>query len=162
MSIVRALRYFVTQYRSIEDSALRQTITLYEAKDALDALEKEYNTQNAQSPDRLVLADQTEPNQVRRWTTGDGTRIPVGNMTDSHLFYALAKAKRGEYPDTASRATGVCALELEAFRRLRNQLTGTAPPPKFEPEMKRRSKFSCGRCSGETAHQSTCPILSHI
>lgn len=122
MSLVRSLRYFVTQYRAIEDGAVSGLRSLFEARDELNDLESEYNTQNAKSPDRLVLADQTEPNQVRLWTTGDGSRIQVGAMTDSHLFYALAKARRGEYPDTASRATGVRALKLEAFRRLRNEL----------------------------------------
>lgn len=52
------------------------------------------------------------------WTTGDGSRVPVASMTDSHLFYALAKARRGEYPDTYSRKVEVSTLEAEALRRL--------------------------------------------
>jgi hypothetical protein len=52
------------------------------------------------------------------WTTGDGSRVPVKAMSDSHLFYALAKAKRGEYPDSYSRKVQVGTLESEALRRL--------------------------------------------
>ena len=32
------------------------------------------------------------------WTTGDGSRVPVANMSDSHLFYAVAKARRTPRP----------------------------------------------------------------
>jgi hypothetical protein len=64
----------------------------------------------------------TEPNQVAQWTCGDGSRVEVGAMRDSHLFYALAKAGRGEYPDSHARQVGVRALELEALRRLRNKM----------------------------------------
>jgi hypothetical protein len=52
------------------------------------------------------------------WTTGDGTRVRVQAMSDSHLFYAIAKGRRGEYPDSYSRRTGIRALEVEALRRL--------------------------------------------
>jgi hypothetical protein len=52
------------------------------------------------------------------WTTGDGGRVPVAGMSDSHLFYALAKARRGEYPDTYSRKVEVRTLEAEVLRRL--------------------------------------------
>lgn len=52
------------------------------------------------------------------WTTGDGSRVRVDAMSDSHLFYALAKARRGEYPDTYSRKVEVSALEAEVLRRL--------------------------------------------
>lgn len=52
------------------------------------------------------------------WTTGDGSRVPVATMSDQHLFYALAKARRGEYPDTYSRKVEVAVLESEALRRL--------------------------------------------
>jgi hypothetical protein len=52
------------------------------------------------------------------WTTGDGSRVPVANMPDQHLFYALAKARRGEYPDTYSRKVEVAVLESEVLRRL--------------------------------------------
>ncbi len=52
------------------------------------------------------------------WTCGDGARIPVTAMSDSHIFYALAKVRRMEYPDSKSRETGAQALEGEALRRL--------------------------------------------
>jgi hypothetical protein len=52
------------------------------------------------------------------WTTGDGSRVPVASMSDQHVFYALAKARRGEYPDTYSRKVEVGVLESEALRRL--------------------------------------------
>lgn len=52
------------------------------------------------------------------WTCGDGKRVPINEMSDSHLFYALAKARRSEYPDSWSRQVGVQALEGEALRRL--------------------------------------------
>jgi hypothetical protein len=122
MSIVKPLRHFVTRYLAIADSAIHGSLTLYGAKDALDQLDQEYNAQNSRSPDRLVLASLTEPNQVTLWTGSDGSRTAVSSMTDAHPHYALAKAGRGEYPDSASRAAGVRALELEAFRRLRNEL----------------------------------------
>lgn len=73
------------------------------------------------------LANLTEPNQVRKWTGGDGTRIAVSRMSESHLFYALAKARRGEYPDSYSRQTGIEALEVEAFRRLRERIENLFP-----------------------------------
>lgn len=124
MNIVMPLRYYVQRYLGIERSAIKGEVSLYQAKDHLDALDREYNTDNVpqRSPDRLVLANLTEPNQVTLWTSGDGSRAPVASMTDAHLHYALAKAGRGEYPDSASRAAGVRALKLEAFRRLRNEL----------------------------------------
>lgn len=52
------------------------------------------------------------------WTTGDGSRVPVADMADQHVFYALAKARRGEYPDSYSRKVDVATLESEALRRL--------------------------------------------
>lgn len=52
------------------------------------------------------------------WTTGDGSRVRVDAMSDSHLFYAIAKARRGEYPDTYSRKVEISTLEAEALRRL--------------------------------------------
>ena len=58
------------------------------------------------------------------WTTGDGSRIRVQAMSDSHLHYALAKAHRGEYPDSVSRNTGIAALKAEAARRLLRIWTG--------------------------------------
>src|SRR5688572_31835214 len=71
-----------------------------------------------------------------------------------HLFYALAKARRGEYPDTHARATGIEALELEAFRRLRNKLTR-------QPLTMPRTRFCCDRCTGSQCHTPSCPTLSH-
>ncbi len=153
--LVKPLRYFVQAYLTIERNVVEGIQGLYAGKDALDALDREYNEQNTKSPDALVLADRTEPNQVKTWTTGDGSRVQVGAMTDQHLFYALAKARRGEYPDTHARATGIEALELEAFRRLRNKLTHTpvVNPPRGVP---------CDWCSGRTtAHTATCPTLSN-
>lgn len=52
------------------------------------------------------------------WKTGDGSRVLVQNMADAHLFYALAKARRGEYPDSYSKKVEVGVLESEALRRL--------------------------------------------
>jgi hypothetical protein len=52
------------------------------------------------------------------WTTADGSKVRVQAMSDSHLHYALAKAYRGEYPDSASRLAGIDALKAEAARRL--------------------------------------------
>jgi len=151
---MKTLRYFVDAYRNIENNAVARLISLYCAKESLDRLEKEYVEQHAKSPDHLVLADRTEPNQVKTWTSGDGSRIEVGCMTDQHLFYALAKARRGEYPDTHARATGIEALELEAFRRLRNKLTR-------QPLTMPRTRFCCDRCTGSQCHTPSCPTLSH-
>lgn len=53
-----------------------------------------------------------------RWTMGDGSRIVVCSMTDAHLFFALAKSHRNEYPDARSKASGRKALEKEALKRL--------------------------------------------
>ncbi len=124
MNLVKPLRYWVRRYLTLEQDAIACKVDLFTSKDRLDALERDYCADNAPqpTPDRLVLVDLTEPNQVALWTAGDGARIQVGAMTHSHLFYALAKAGRGEYPDSASRQTGVRALQLEAFRRLRNTL----------------------------------------
>lgn len=134
MSILKPLCYWVRRYLALEQP------------------------RRGKEPDHLVLADLTEPNQVALWTTGDGSRIQVGAMTDQHLFYGLAKAMRGEYPDSASRATGVCALKLEAFRRLRNELTRpTVDSSARKSWSKAPRTFRCIWCSGQTAHQSTCP-----
>lgn len=71
--------------------------------------------------------DQTRLGSLRRfiaskadatWTTGDGTKVRVQAMSDSHLHFALAKAYRGEYIDSASRLAGIDALKAEAARRL--------------------------------------------
>ncbi len=123
--LIKPLSYYIRRYEGIFDRVRNGvTTSLLDAKSQLEALETEYNTDNVpqRSPDRLVLADLTEPNQVQKWTSGDGSRIEVSFMTDAHLYYALAKAGRGEYPDCASRAAGIRALKLEAFRRLRNEL----------------------------------------
>lgn len=63
-----------------------------------------------------LIKETTQPEPM--WTCGDGKRIPVKSMTDSHLFFAIAKAFRDEYPDSKSRADGVAALKAEAARRL--------------------------------------------
>lgn len=151
MSIFKPLSYYIRRYEGIFDHVRNgHTKSLLDAKSQLEALDREYNDDNSRSPDRFVLADLTEPNQTKRWTCGDGKAIEVGSMTDSHLFYALAKAGRGEYPDTYSRQTGVRALKIEAFRRLRNELTtatNVAAP----------RAFSCDWCCGKTQHQTHCP-----
>ncbi len=161
---MKNLRYFVDNFEKIRLDAVRGITSLFSARDALNVLEQEFESsvKSKPHPDRLALADLTEPNQVAMWTTGDGGRIQVGYMTDAHLFYALAKAGRGEYPDTASRATGVRVLKIEAFRRLRNELT---KPPVDSPAMKSWSKrraFDCSWCVGtRSSHSTTCPTLSN-
>lgn len=62
------------------------------------------------------------------WTTGDGSKVRVQAMSDSHLHFALAKAYRGEYVDSASRLAGIDALKAEAARRLL-RTWGLAPEP---------------------------------
>lgn len=123
--IIRPLTYYIRRYEGIVDRVRNGlTTSLLDAKSQVEALEREFaeDMSRSRSPDRFVLASLTEPNQVQKWTTGDGSRVEVGGMTDSHLFYALAKAGRGEYPDCKSRQTGIRALKIEAFRRLRNEL----------------------------------------
>lgn len=55
---------------------------------------------------------------VEMWTTGDGRRIPVTEMSNPHLYYAIAKIHRGEYPDSKCREVGLPALQKEVLRRL--------------------------------------------
>lgn len=78
-------------------------------------------------------------------------------MTDQHLFYALAKARRGEYPDSHARATGIEALELEAFRRLRNKLV----VPTVDSTAMKRKPLDCAFCHGHFVHYAHCPTLLH-
>lgn len=59
-----------------------------------------------------------EGNLDTLWTTGDGSKVRVSAMSDSPLFFALAKAFRGEYYVSADRQKGIEALKLEAARRL--------------------------------------------
>lgn len=54
------------------------------------------------------------------WTDHSGARIPVKTISDAHLFYAIAKAFRGEYPDSKTWADGVAALKREALSRLQS------------------------------------------
>lgn len=56
--------------------------------------------------------------KLTEWTCGDGKRVRVSEMNDSHLFYAIAKAFRQEYPDARTREVGIDALKAEALRRL--------------------------------------------
>lgn len=56
------------------------------------------------------------------WTCGDGRRIRVIDMDDAHLFFALAKGFRNEYPDSVTRRDGVRALKAEALFRLQNRV----------------------------------------
>jgi len=50
------------------------------------------------------------------WMTGRGEIVRVQAMSGSHLFYAIAKGYRGEYPPQYARA--LIHLENEAMRRL--------------------------------------------
>ena len=168
---MKNLRYFVDNFEAIRLNAVRGIASLFSARDALNALEKEFESQCA--PAKPVLADLTEPNQVKRWTDHTGKAIEVGAMGDARLFYALAKAGRGEYPDSYSRQTGVRALKIEAFRRLRNELTKSAGTPLSafsNPIVDSAAKahfsnppksFECSFCTGYEAHRNWCPTLSN-
>jgi hypothetical protein len=120
--MVKPLSYYIQSYLRIESRARAHEISLMDAKAELEGLDADYMRENSRSPDRLVLADLTEPNQVALWTDSDGSRVRVADMTSAHLHYALAKAERGEYPDSICRQLGIRALKIEAFRRLRNEL----------------------------------------
>jgi hypothetical protein len=50
------------------------------------------------------------------WVTGRGEHVRVQAMNGAHLFYAIAKGYRGEYPSQYSRS--LVHLENEALRRL--------------------------------------------
>jgi hypothetical protein len=56
--------------------------------------------------------------QFAEWTCGDGRRVKVREMENAHLFYAIAKGMRNEYPCSLSRKTGIEALRAEAVRRI--------------------------------------------
>jgi hypothetical protein len=64
------------------------------------------------------------PADVRRdvredeWISADGGRLRIADMTDSHLFFALAKGYRGEYGAGGFAARQMPKLEAEAARRL--------------------------------------------
>jgi hypothetical protein len=70
----------------------------------------------------LATTERADPHPT--WTTGDGGRVSIRYMSNSHLFYAIAKAHRGEYPDQHARRTGVDALKREALRRLAKTVAG--------------------------------------
>lgn len=77
-----------------------------------------------QAFDRTMRSLGLRVEQLRRstgmelWTCHDGHRVPVNDMDDAHLFFAIAKAHRMEYPDSQSRKAGIAALRKEALRRL--------------------------------------------
>ena len=73
---------------------------------------------------KLVKLQTDAVDRHATWTCGDGRRVRVRTMSDAHLFYAIAKAGRGEYPDSYSRKTGVATLEREALRRLAGKVAG--------------------------------------
>lgn len=50
------------------------------------------------------------------WTSADGRCTRVQDMNTAHLFFAIAKGCRGEYPPSYARST--IHLENEALRRL--------------------------------------------
>jgi hypothetical protein len=70
----------------------------------------------------VKVRTETKKSEQAMWTCGDGKRVKVRDMTDSHLFFAIAKGRRGEYPDSVTRKAGVEALEAEALRRLTRDL----------------------------------------
>jgi hypothetical protein len=57
-----------------------------------------------------------EASKDAEWCKGDGNAIRVQAMSGSHLFYAIAKGYRGEYPPHYARS--LVHLENEALRRL--------------------------------------------
>ena len=138
MRLIKPLSYYINRYLGIERSVLKEGVPLMQGKTHLDALISEYNTAH----DSLALANLPAPNQVALWTPGDGSRVQVSAMTDQHLHYALAKATRGEYPDSASRRTGVRALKIEAFRRLRNELTSPTVDSAWHNRWSKTSRVS--------------------
>lgn len=58
------------------------------------------------------------------WVSGDGARVRIQDMTDSHLFFSLAKGYRGEYGPRSVAQSRMPALEAEAKRRLRAKTKG--------------------------------------
>lgn len=64
------------------------------------------------------LRTMIKANAAATWTTQDGRKIRVQDMSDSHLHFAIAKAYRGEFGTPADRKTGIAALKIEAARRL--------------------------------------------
>lgn len=71
-----------------------------------------------EEPHRVADSEIVRDAREDKWTTGDGSRIPVSEMTDQHLYFALAKSHRNEYPDARSKASGRAVLEKEVRRRL--------------------------------------------
>lgn len=66
------------------------------------------------------LLGRIEASKNAEWITGDGSKVRVQVMNDSHLFYAIAKGMRGEY----GAARTITHLKNEALRRL---IGGTRP-----------------------------------
>lgn len=52
------------------------------------------------------------------WASADGRRVKIADMTDSHLFFSLAKGYRGEYGPRSVAQARMPALEAEARGRL--------------------------------------------
>lgn len=78
----------------------------------------------AEDGSKLHLATTERGDTWPTWTTHTGARVDVRRMGFDHLFYAIAKASRGEYPDSHARRTGVEALKREALRRLAYSVAG--------------------------------------
>lgn len=52
------------------------------------------------------------------WACADGRHMKIADMTDSHLFFSLAKGCRGEYGPRSVAQARMPALEAEARVRL--------------------------------------------
>lgn len=83
---------------------------------ALEQLERERAEEKMAVGARVIELAKSPGQDL--WTSGDGSRVPVREMSFAHLFYAIAKASRNEYPDSKTRALGVQALKREATYRL--------------------------------------------
>lgn len=72
------------------------------------------------------------------WLSQNGSRMSTREMSQSHLYFALAKAYRGEYPAAEFRGR-TDKLEAEALRRLTNRFFFNGVEPKADNQMSQAS-----------------------
>jgi hypothetical protein len=88
-----------------------------------------YSTDFGPEDDFQIAARRSLPDWRRdvrqdEWVSGDGARVKIADMTDSHLFFSLAKGYRGEYGPRSVAQSRMPSLEAEAKRRLQAKTKG--------------------------------------
>jgi hypothetical protein len=120
----KAKRAVVIQKRRTQKAYYEQALRALEVTAASEknAWEQVKQLRDLQALGRNDAHLQTRNETMKQleWTCGDGKRVKIMHMETAHLFYAIAKGYRSEYPDSLSRKLGLRALCAEAQYRLQS------------------------------------------